>query len=80
MLRRPVSTAWIVGAIGVLIALLVAGVVALTVVYPMAIFGFILVLVPLIGMVRDFLIWQNREYIVTNRRVIQISGRNADGR
>jgi uncharacterized membrane protein YdbT with pleckstrin-like domain len=58
----------------VLIALLVAGVAALTVLYPMAVFGFILVLVPLIGMIRDSLIWQNREYIVTNRRVIQISG------
>jgi uncharacterized membrane protein YdbT with pleckstrin-like domain len=34
----------------------------------------ILLLVPLIGAIRDFLIWWNREYIVTNRRVIQISG------
>jgi len=36
--------------------------------------GFVLVLVPLIGMVRDTMIWYNRQYIVTNRRVIQISG------
>ena len=41
---------------------------------PLAGFGFILVLVPLIGMLRDILIWRNREYIVTNRRVIQING------
>ena len=53
---------------------LVLGVLAATLVYPLAQFGFILVLVPLIGMLRDYLIWSNREYIVTNRRVIQISG------
>ncbi|MFT3890421.1 MAG: PH domain-containing protein [Anaerolineales bacterium] len=58
----------------VLMAVLVALFATLTVAYPMAAFGFILVLVPLIGMVRDVLIWQNRAYIVTNRRVIQISG------
>ncbi|HEX5807890.1 MAG TPA: PH domain-containing protein [Anaerolineales bacterium] len=36
--------------------------------------GFFLVLVPLFGMARDFLVWYNRQYIVTNRRVIQTSG------
>jgi uncharacterized membrane protein YdbT with pleckstrin-like domain len=57
-----------------LIVLLVAGVFAASVVYPMATVGFVLVLVPLAGMIRDILIWSNRKYIVTNRRVIQISG------
>jgi len=57
-----------------LVVLLVVGVSAAAVVYPLAGFGFVLVLVPLIGMLRDILIWRNREYIVTNRRVIQISG------
>jgi len=42
--------------------------------YPLAAFGFVLVLVPLISMLRDILIWNNHEYLVTNRRVIQISG------
>lgn len=41
---------------------------------PLMPLGFILVLVPLIGMVRDFLLWYNRQYIVTNRRVIQTAG------
>jgi uncharacterized membrane protein YdbT with pleckstrin-like domain len=36
--------------------------------------GMVLVLVPLAGMVRDFLLWYNRQYIVTNRRVIQTAG------
>ncbi len=31
-------------------------------------------LIPAISMIRDILIWYNRQYIVTNRRVIQISG------
>jgi uncharacterized membrane protein YdbT with pleckstrin-like domain len=42
--------------------------------FPVAPLGFFLVLVPLAGMVRDFLIWYNRQYIVTNRRVIQTAG------
>lgn len=58
----------------ILIVALLAGVTAATVFYPIAVFGFILVLVPLAGMLRDIAIWSNREYIVTNRRVIQISG------
>jgi uncharacterized membrane protein YdbT with pleckstrin-like domain len=42
--------------------------------FPLVPLGFFLVLVPLIGMTRDFLIWYNRQYIVTNRRVIQTAG------
>ena len=57
-----------------LVVLLVAGVIAASVAYPLATFGYILVLVPLAGMLRDILIWSNRQYIVTNRRVIQVSG------
>ena len=47
---------------------------ALTVANPVAAFGFLLILVPLAIMTRDILAWNNRQYIVTNRRVIQISG------
>lgn len=36
--------------------------------------GVILLLVPILGGVRDFLMWWNRQYLITNRRVIQISG------
>src|SRR5512135_7850 len=57
-----------------LIVILVAGVSALSFLNPMVAFGFVLVLVPLAGMLRDITIWYNREYVVTNRRVIQISG------
>jgi uncharacterized membrane protein YdbT with pleckstrin-like domain len=36
--------------------------------------GFILILIPIATMTRDILIWTNRQYLITNRRVIQISG------
>jgi uncharacterized membrane protein YdbT with pleckstrin-like domain len=58
----------------VLIIVLVVGVIILIPFYPDAVYGFILVLVPLIGMIRDILIWSSRQYIVTNRRVMQTAG------
>ena len=36
--------------------------------------GFALLLIPIISMIRDILIYSHHEYIVTNRRVIQLSG------
>ncbi len=42
--------------------------------YPLAIYGLILVLVPLVGIFNDVIVWRNKAYIVTNRRVIQIAG------
>ena len=45
-----------------------------TIYYHLAAFGFVLVLVPILSALRDTLIWNNHEYLVTNRRVIQISG------
>jgi uncharacterized membrane protein YdbT with pleckstrin-like domain len=53
---------------------IIAGVSAATLYFPPAAFGFILVFLPIISAVRDTLIWNNHEYLVTNRRVIQISG------
>ena len=60
----------------VLIAVLIVAIIALlpVVAFPVAPLGVFLVLVPLVGMVRDFLVWYNRQYIVTNRRVIQTAG------
>ena len=57
-----------------LIAFLVGGSIVASTFYPIAIYGLILVLIPLIGMLSDVLVWRNKAYIVTNRRVIQISG------
>ena len=58
-----------------IIALIVLSIaLAPLVAFPAVPLGFVLVLVPLVGMVRDVLLWYNRQYIVTNRRVIQTSG------
>src|SRR3990172_559396 len=54
--------------------LLVAAVSVATAFFPIAAIGFVLLFLPLISMLRDILIWTNHEYLVTNRRVIQISG------
>ena len=57
-----------------LIIILVVAVLATYTIYPIAFYGIFLVVVPLIGMLNDILVWRNKAYIVTNRRVIQISG------
>lgn len=36
--------------------------------------GFVLMIIPVFSMIRDILIWSNHQYLVTNRRVMQISG------
>jgi len=41
---------------------------------PLLTFGYLLLIFPLISLFRDVLIWSNRKYVVTNRRVIQLSG------
>jgi uncharacterized membrane protein YdbT with pleckstrin-like domain len=38
------------------------------------IIGFLLILIPVASMVHDILVWANHQYIVTNWRVVQISG------
>jgi len=57
-----------------LIVILIVAVFATYTIYPIAFYGIFLVVVPLIGMLNDILVWRNKAYIVTNRRVIQISG------
>lgn len=37
-------------------------------------FVFIVLILPVLSMVRDWLIWWNKQYIITNRRVIKIAG------
>jgi len=41
---------------------------------PLIALGYLLLILPLISLLRDVLIWSNRKYVVTNRRVIQLSG------
>jgi uncharacterized membrane protein YdbT with pleckstrin-like domain len=41
---------------------------------PLVLLGYLLLLLPLLSLLRDVLTWTNRQYIVTNWRVIQIVG------
>ena len=41
---------------------------------PLVGFGYLLLLLPLGSLLRDYVIWANRKFIVTTRRVIQIAG------
>ncbi len=36
--------------------------------------GFLCMVIPLISMIRDILLWSSHQFLVTNRRVMQISG------
>ena len=54
--------------------IVIASFITMTLTNPVAAFGFLLALIPLAIMVMDILTWNSHQYIVTNRRVIQISG------
>jgi uncharacterized membrane protein YdbT with pleckstrin-like domain len=41
---------------------------------PLALLGLIILIAPAISLTRDVLLWSNRKYVITSRRVIQISG------
>lgn len=41
---------------------------------PLLIVGALFIIVPLFTMIRDILIWWNKQYVVTSRRVMQVSG------
>jgi uncharacterized membrane protein YdbT with pleckstrin-like domain len=41
---------------------------------PFILLGLVLLLAPAVSLTRDVLIWRNREFVITNRRVIQLSG------
>jgi len=58
----------------ILIVIIIAASLFAAAYYPIAIAGMILVIVPLLGMLRDIVVWRNQAYLVTSRRVIQISG------
>ena len=49
-------------------------IIALAIGNPGILLGLLLALIPIAIMLRDILDWSNRQYIVTNRRVIQVTG------
>jgi uncharacterized membrane protein YdbT with pleckstrin-like domain len=63
----------------IIVSLVIIGIVtAVFVFFPpvgtLSLFGLLLLIIPIVSLTHDALVWTNREYIVTNRRVIQISG------
>ncbi len=57
------------------ILLILAGVTALTtLLLPLAAVGYVLLILPIAKGTYDFLNWRQLQYVITNRRVIQISG------
>jgi uncharacterized membrane protein YdbT with pleckstrin-like domain len=49
-------------------------IVTVVLINPIFLLGLVLLLVPAASLTRDVLIWRNREFVITNRRVIQLSG------
>jgi uncharacterized membrane protein YdbT with pleckstrin-like domain len=41
---------------------------------PLIALGYILLVLPIVSLIRDWLIWFNRQFVVTNRRVIHMAG------
>lgn len=63
----------------VLLLVIIAATAALAAIFPpfapiVVGIGVIVFLIPAVTLVRDVLIWWNRQYVVTNRRVMQLSG------
>jgi len=57
--------------IGTIIAITLAMVFSPT---PLTWFGYLLLLIPILSLIKDVVIWSSHKYVVTNRRVIQIFG------
>jgi uncharacterized membrane protein YdbT with pleckstrin-like domain len=49
-------------------------VIGLSLFSPLALLGLIILVAPAISITKDVLLWTNRKYVITSRRVIQLSG------
>jgi hypothetical protein len=58
----------------IMIILITASAILLPMIGPIAGIGFILAVIPLIDLIRHAMDWMNRQYLITNNRVIQVSG------
>lgn len=68
------ASSFIVNLLLALLVILVTGIVWGPLAFPLGWATAVLVVIPIARFVYHYLIWYNREYIITNRRVIQISG------
>ena len=60
--------------LSVAVVVLVTLILLLWVLNPLVALGYLLLIFPIISLCRDVLVWSNRKYVVTNRRVIQLAG------
>jgi uncharacterized membrane protein YdbT with pleckstrin-like domain len=64
---------WIILEIILIIIIGIVATVATVFAVPAALL-YLLLLIPVITLIRDVLRWWNRQYVITNRRVIQVAG------
>jgi len=58
----------------ILILIVISAIYMLAWIWVVVLFGAFIMLIPILSMTHDILKWSNRQYIVTNRRVMQIAG------
>jgi uncharacterized membrane protein YdbT with pleckstrin-like domain len=60
----------------ILLTLVVLALIAVVSIFvgPLALLGLIILIAPAVSLTRDILLWTNRKYVITSRRVIQLSG------
>ncbi|MBM2842517.1 MAG: hypothetical protein HW404_354 [Anaerolineales bacterium] len=65
---------WIILEIVLIVVIGIVATFATVAFFPVAALLYALLLIPVITLIRDVLIWWNRQYVITSRRVIQVSG------
>jgi uncharacterized membrane protein YdbT with pleckstrin-like domain len=66
------SMAWEI--ILAIVIIVVVSIITLMNLSPYVPFGYLFLLIPIIGAIGDISVWNTREFIITNRRVIQVEG------
>jgi uncharacterized membrane protein YdbT with pleckstrin-like domain len=58
----------------IVVILIIVTVLLILLPYKILALGYFLLIIPFVGMARDFVDWSSRQYIISNFRVIQVSG------
>ncbi len=56
------------------IAIIAAASLVWSFLFPLGWLGYFLLIIPIIGLIQDYLNWINKQYIITNLRVMQVAG------
>ncbi len=60
--------------LAILLVLLIGSTILLPLIGLLAPIGYVIAIIPLVDFIRHILVWGNRQFIITNRRVIQVAG------